>query len=86
MKDPERELARICSPDDCGYYTGPDVGYCHRFRVILTDQEKKDFYSMHCGSEMENIEMLAAVTRKYLTRTREKDRLGGNDDGEDVRP
>lgn len=73
MKELDKDIQKICSTVDCGYYTGPDVGYCHRFRVILTDQDKKDFYSQHCGDQLENIEMLSAVTRKYLTKMREKE-------------
>jgi hypothetical protein len=51
---------RMCTLEGCENYRGFDVGYCHKFKVILRGQEKKDFFAQNCDEnwDLEAIEVM----------------------------
>jgi hypothetical protein len=50
-------MERMCDLENCDDYRGFDIGYCHRLKVILNSQMKKEFFSGHCEEDMD-IEMI----------------------------
>jgi hypothetical protein len=41
-------MGRNCTLEGCENYRGFDIGYCHKFKVILPSQDKKDFFAQLC--------------------------------------
>lgn len=46
-------MERTCNLERCDDYRGFDIGYCHKLKVILNTELKKEFFAGNCHEDLD---------------------------------